>query len=265
VNEEFREMVNRQNFVILDVESTGRMRPFQVCEISIVAHDGRVLLDTLVKPTISIVREAADLTGVTNEMVQDAPSWREIEPLVSQAIMGKDVITYGAKFDREAMHQSDEAVGLGHIAWKEIALWWDALQAYSDFYNEPHERYSSAKWQGLGAAINQQGLQYQDGHRALYDCQMLLRLIVRVFVEDMGVTYAERQAALPPAEPMPRPNELKKLARKYEHRIIHTGHLTFEDEIARWGAEGFAYKGFYPQGVDTWLVFERYTLDIAEI
>jgi hypothetical protein len=63
----------------------------------------------------------------------------------------------------------------------------------------------------------------------------------------------------------PQPSELKKLARKYVTRFILCNHPDLYAQVDDWGAEGFAYKGYFPQGVDTWLVFERYTLEIAEI
>ncbi|MGH1280407.1 3'-5' exonuclease [Bacillus basilensis] len=69
---------NRDQFVILDTETTGLTQRDQIIEICVNDLTGKILLNPLVKPTINIPAEAASIHGITNEMVDDAPSWIEI-------------------------------------------------------------------------------------------------------------------------------------------------------------------------------------------
>lgn len=67
--------INRDQFVILDTETTGLTLRNQIIEINVIDLTGKILLNSLVKPTINIPAEAASIHGITNEMVHDAPSY----------------------------------------------------------------------------------------------------------------------------------------------------------------------------------------------
>ncbi len=67
--------INRDQFVILDTETTGLTLRDQIIEINVIDLTGKILLNSLVKPTINIPAEAASIHGITNEMVHDAPSY----------------------------------------------------------------------------------------------------------------------------------------------------------------------------------------------
>src|SRR5690349_18632265 len=104
MNQNFRDILNRNNFVVLDTETTGLEKPAEICEIAIIGVNGEPLVNTLVKPVRPIPPAASTITGITDDMVASAPSWVDVRPMVLEAIRGKDVIVYNATYDRKLMH-----------------------------------------------------------------------------------------------------------------------------------------------------------------
>ena len=76
------------DYVVLDTETTGLDEDAEIVEIAIVDSTGKVLLDTLVKPSkpLPVYCEASEIHGITNEMLVNAPNWQDIYEKVSRAI-----------------------------------------------------------------------------------------------------------------------------------------------------------------------------------
>lgn len=177
MNAEFIEIVKRNNFVVLDTETTGLNRPAEICQIAIVDQDGVVLLDTLVKTKLPIPPGATAIHGITDADVAGAPSWPAVAFEVAAHLMRRDVIVYNAKFDRNMMHLSDEAWNLPHTAWKEIGAWHCAMEAYARYHGEIHPYYGSFVWQKLSVACRIEGLPVIDAHHAVGDALMTCQLV----------------------------------------------------------------------------------------
>jgi DNA polymerase-3 subunit epsilon len=177
MNQTFKDVVARRNFVVLDTETTGLDKPAEICQIGIIDCDGNTLLDTLVKPKRPIPSAAIAIHGISNEAVQDSLTWPDVREWVLRYIRGKDVIVYNATYDRKLMHWSDEAWECPHVDYKEQSAWYCAMEAYAEHYGEINEYYGTYRWQRLISAITQQGLPVSDAHSALGDCLMTLQLI----------------------------------------------------------------------------------------
>lgn len=161
----------RQNWVILDTETTGLERG-EIVQIAIIGMDGQPLIDTLVKPVRSIPWDAQRIHGITDEMCARSPGWREIAPRVQQIIQGKDLLVYNATYDRKMMHQAGEAAGMLKIEWRELANWVCIMEAYAEFHGEWNEYRGSFKWQKLTDAAWRLGVERKDAHSAFGDCVM---------------------------------------------------------------------------------------------
>ena len=61
----FGELLNRQDFLILDIETTGLGKGAEVVEIAVVDTTGATLLSTVVMPVWRINSEASDIHGLT--------------------------------------------------------------------------------------------------------------------------------------------------------------------------------------------------------
>ena len=70
-------MSTERRYAIVDIETTGGLvKRDKITEIAIVLHDGEKVIDqyqTLINPERSIPAFITGLTGITNEMVSDAP------------------------------------------------------------------------------------------------------------------------------------------------------------------------------------------------
>lgn len=86
------------DWVILDSETTG-LQNAEIVQIGIINHEGKTVLDSLVKPTIDIPSDAITIHGITNEAVANAPSFPEIYSHIVEALASKKVLIYNANFD----------------------------------------------------------------------------------------------------------------------------------------------------------------------
>lgn len=178
-----------ENCNILDTETTGLEDEDEICEISIIDHQGNIQIDTLVKPSKPIPEDATRIHGITNEMVADAPTWPEIHDQVRKIIAARPLVIFNASYDTRILEQTARLHGLDmldHNPPEGIAkqlIWAEhqshcAMLAYAEFYGEWNDSKRDYKWQSLIKAAKQQNVQLEgQAHRALYDCQMTFGVI----------------------------------------------------------------------------------------
>lgn len=106
------------DFVVVDVEATGaKTPPNRIIELGAYRiHQGTIIDSflTLVYPGIQIPRFVVSLTGITNEMVKDAPNFADVAPgwldFVSDAVL----IAHNAPFDTSFLNHEISRVYPGH-------------------------------------------------------------------------------------------------------------------------------------------------------
>lgn len=195
--------------VIIDTETTGLAYNAEIIEISVIDMKGNVLLDTLVKPSCSIPPEATEINRITNEMVADAPSWREVYPVLMDIIGTRKWVGWKSEFDARLMVQSCLINGLydelspaqllaehDRIHGSQI----DAKRTYSEWYGEPDRERGGFKRQHLAIATQQMGVKFQgQAHRALADCYAVLHVLLCAsrYVGPQTMTLAQIRNTLP--------------------------------------------------------------------
>jgi DNA polymerase-3 subunit epsilon len=90
-------------YAIIDLETTGG-QPTQdrITEIAIYVHDGEKIVDqyaTLVNPGRAIPPFITQLTGITNDMVSDAPKFHEVARKVVEMTEGCVFVAHNVRFD----------------------------------------------------------------------------------------------------------------------------------------------------------------------
>jgi DNA polymerase-3 subunit epsilon len=103
----------RDPMVFLDLETTG-MAPAheRITEIGLVeVVDGELVgsWSQLVNPQKFIPPFIEALTGITNEMVEDAPSFAQLAPAMFERLEGKLLIAHNARFDYGFLKASSSA------------------------------------------------------------------------------------------------------------------------------------------------------------
>lgn len=88
----------------IDLETTGvNLAADRIIEIAIVKvlPDGkRTVKRKLINPQIPIPKQASDVHGITNEMVKDAPNFKEVAQELKQMLDGCDIAGYNSnRFD----------------------------------------------------------------------------------------------------------------------------------------------------------------------
>lgn len=90
-------------YAIVDIETTGGYAANNdITEIAIVLHDGQSVInrfETLVRPVRTIPYHIQVLTGISNDMVAEAPSFEELAPQLFGLLEGKIFVAHNVNFD----------------------------------------------------------------------------------------------------------------------------------------------------------------------
>ncbi len=104
--------------VALDVETTG-LNPLngdRIIEISLIeiAEDGKVVdkFSSLINPDREIPAETSSINGITDDMVGDAPYFRDIALKIFNFMENKTILIHNADFDREFLQAEFNRCGM---------------------------------------------------------------------------------------------------------------------------------------------------------
>ena len=162
--------------VYIDTETTGTGPDDNIIEITVIDHDGNVLVDSFVKPVGKISTAAMAIHGITDEMVKGAPRWDAIWPAVETAITNRAVGIFNADFDLRMMRQSHQKNWLNWSEPKGVEFFC-IMKLYAQFYGEWNPRYGNYRWQSLDRARRQCGIPLPNSHRAKDDTQLTRALL----------------------------------------------------------------------------------------
>ena len=90
-------------YAIVDIETTGSFAHSNgITEIAIVLHNGEEVegsYETLINPRVPIPKYVASLTGISNQMVEDAPEFSVVAPRIYQLLNNRIFIAHNVNFD----------------------------------------------------------------------------------------------------------------------------------------------------------------------
>lgn len=163
------------NALILDTETTGLDGDAEVIELAVIDCTGQALIDTLVRPARPIPADATAIHGITDQMVATAPSWADVRGQLLELIAsGRHLVIYNAGYDLRLIRQSDAMQGLETPPMAAHC----AMLTYAEHWGEIDRRGTGYRWQRLGNAAAQQGVEIQGtAHRALADCLTTLGIL----------------------------------------------------------------------------------------
>jgi DNA polymerase III subunit epsilon len=164
--------------VFLDTETTGIGPDAEIVDIAVVAADGRVLLDALVKPDRPIPASASTIHGIYDHHVARAQRWKKVYPILLDVIAYRRVVVYNADYDQGVIRGCCRAAGLT----LPLSRWDCAMLAYAAFAGEQSSRSRGGyRWFKLDEAAAAFGIE-PGGHRASSDAEAC-RLVVQAMAQ----------------------------------------------------------------------------------
>lgn len=163
-------------YAVVDIETTGgSARLERITEIAVYIHDGNRVVEefsTLINPERNIPYFITSLTGITNEMVEDAPRFFEVAKKIVELTEGRVFVAHNARFDYSFIRQEFGALGYN---FKRPLL--DTV-SLSRKLLPGHRSYS------LGNLCNDLGIEIQGRHRASGDALATVRLMELLLEKD---------------------------------------------------------------------------------
>ncbi len=183
-------------YAVVDIETTGgSARHERITEIAVYIHDGTRVIDeysTLINPERNIPSFITSMTGITNEMVEDAPRFFEVARRIVELTEGKTFVAHNARFDYSFLRQEFSMLG---YQFRRPLL--DTV-ALSRRLLPGHGSYS------LGNLCRDLGIEINGRHRASGDALATVRLLELLLSKDRelgekSLIRNRRAAALHPA------------------------------------------------------------------
>ncbi|MEN8157602.1 MAG: exonuclease domain-containing protein [Bacteroidota bacterium] len=165
-------------FAILDIETTGGSPASEkITEIAIFFHDGQKIVDewsTLINPEKNIPYFITGLTGITNEMVADAPRFYEVAKEIVNRTEGYTIVAHNASFDYSFIKSEFKRLG---FEFNRKTL---CTVKLSRKLIPGHKSYS------LGKICKELGIDINDRHRAAGDALATVKLFELLLEKQNG-------------------------------------------------------------------------------
>ncbi|MBS0009873.1 MAG: GIY-YIG nuclease family protein [Bacteroidales bacterium] len=155
-------------YAIVDIETTGGSpKRERITEIAVYIFDGEKICDefcSLVNPERSIPYYITNITGITNEMVEDAPRFYEIAKQLVEITEGKTFVAHNAGFDYSFIRQEFKNLGYSYQRplLDTLSLSRKLLPAYRSY--------------SLGNLCRELGIEINGRHRASGDAMATVKL-----------------------------------------------------------------------------------------
>ena len=163
---------------IIDIETTGGSNGNFVTEFAcfqLINGEIRDNFSSLVKPPVAIPPFIQKLTGITHEMVQDAPTFEEIAPQIFDFIKGTTFVAHNVAFDYGVLKS---AFARANITFNQDRLC--SIQLARKVF--PKERSYS-----LGKLCRSLKIPLENRHRAYGDALATAKLMKKIIENDSGI------------------------------------------------------------------------------
>lgn len=179
---EARALLADADVLILDSETTGLDSHDQIIALAILHPSGRVLFETLVRPTVECCEAARAVHGITDAELAMAPDYPGLHALIASLIAGKHLVIFNAAFDVRLLQQTAAAHGLAAPAARAYTC---AMDLWMRFNNED-------RWRTLPGG----------DHTAAGDARAVLHLLRRMAAAAERAERAERDQAPTSSRPV---------------------------------------------------------------
>lgn len=170
-------------YCILDIETTGTKKELhRVTEIGAVKVKNGEIIDefsTFVNPEVLIPENIQELTGITNEMVKDAPTFAEVFPEFLKFIEGTILVAHNAPFDIPFLKYQANKVN-DELDFNNLVI--DTLEVARSVYAEFPIYLDKRPFQ-LTKIAERLGIKVDVAHRALDDVKTTYKVFMKMCEE----------------------------------------------------------------------------------
>ncbi len=156
-------------FVAIDVETTGLSPLYnELIEISAIKYEGAKKLDTfstLIKPKKEVSSTITNLTGITNKMLEDAPTIEKVMPDLIEFIGDNPIVAHNANFDYSFLQNNSNKSFTNNKVIDTVAISRKMLP------NLPNHK--------LNTVARYIGIQEEGYHRAEFDCECCAKIYMK--------------------------------------------------------------------------------------
>jgi DNA polymerase III epsilon subunit-like protein len=172
-----RALVRVGDWVVYDAETCGLYAP--IISYAVCAPDGTILGQGLVKPTQAISPEAQAIHGMSEADLQDAPTFLEAWPHLSQLLEGKAaIVAYNAPFDESCL--SISAAPYFCFLSDHLYPWVCAMRLAAVILGEWSSYWQDFEWEPLSAICKRLGIELTEPHVAAADAQATAKLLQKL-------------------------------------------------------------------------------------
>ncbi len=193
-------------YAIIDIETTGgHATAHGITEIAIILHNGRETegtFHTLINPQVSIPRHITALTGITNEMLYDAPLFKDVADKIFNLLQYRVFVAHNVNFDYSFIKNQLNDAGYNLTAKKlcTVRMARKVLPGYASY--------------SLGNLCRELNISITNRHRAMGDALATVQLFEKVLQNDSNGVVAgmlkgrSKEQYLPPHLPAPQIEQL---------------------------------------------------------
>lgn len=172
-------------YVCLDLETTGlNPKNDHIIEVAIILFDDNKIIEewtTLVRPPVPIPAFTTHLTGITNEMIKDAPLLKDVLPTVIEKVGDHPIMGHFIFFDVNFLNEY--RAGLQNTQLDTCQLAQSLLHKEASY--------------SLEVLVKKLGIVQENAHRAIHDVKANIDLFWRLCAHVRALSAEEKSAILP--------------------------------------------------------------------
>ncbi|MCQ2815343.1 MAG: PolC-type DNA polymerase III [Bacilli bacterium] len=182
--------LNRAKYVVLDLETTGLSARYdRIIEFGAVMVENGVVTsrkDILINPETELSKKIIDITNISNEMLKDKPTLKEVFPEILSFIKDAILVTHNAEFDFSFLQEASVNLGYGKLTNPVI----DTLALSQYLFPNSHRHNLGSLCRNLDVIYDE-----ESAHRADYDAEVLNNvwqpMLVLLTKDNLKLTHEE--------------------------------------------------------------------------
>ncbi len=168
--------MKKKVYTIIDIETTGgRADRDKITEIAVIKHDGEKIIDSfesLINPERTIPYNITQITGITQEMVANAPKFYEVAKTIVEMTEDAIFVAHNVRFDYTFLREEFRRLGFTFTR-KQLCT-----------VRLTRKTFPGLRSYSLGNLINHFGIEVNQRHRAMADTKATVQLLEMALADE---------------------------------------------------------------------------------